>query len=46
MLCDYHVHTDYSDDSTYLMEGVVKDGIKTTTEAIDSMIASLQAMVR
>lgn len=28
MLCDYHVHTDYSDDSTYLMEDVVKDGIK------------------
>ena len=28
MLCDYHVHTHYSDDSTYLMEDVVKDGIK------------------
>lgn len=28
MLCDYHVHTDYSDDSVYLMEDVVKDAIK------------------
>lgn len=27
MLCDYHVHTDYSDDSVYLMEDVVKDAI-------------------
>ena len=27
MLCDYHVHTHYSDDSEYLMEDVVKDGI-------------------
>ena len=28
MLCDYHVHTIYSDDSVYEMEEVVKDGIK------------------
>ena len=28
MYCDYHVHTDYSDDSVYLMEDVVKDAIK------------------
>ena len=28
MFCDYHVHTDYSDDSTYLMEDVVKDAIQ------------------
>lgn len=27
MLCDYHVHTNYSDDSEYLMEDVVKDAI-------------------
>lgn len=27
MFCDYHVHTDYSDDSTYLMEDVIKDAI-------------------
>ncbi|MDV7711101.1 PHP domain-containing protein [Enterococcus casseliflavus] len=25
---DYHVHSDYSDDSWYLMEDVVKDAIK------------------
>lgn len=28
MKCDYHIHTDYSDDSVYLMEDVVKDAIK------------------
>ena len=28
MLCDYHVHTIYSDDSVYKMEDVIKDGIK------------------
>lgn len=27
MLCDYHVHTNYSDDSTYQMEDVIKDAI-------------------
>lgn len=27
MFCDYHVHTNYSDDSEYLMEDVVKDAI-------------------
>ena len=27
MFCDYHVHTNYSDDSDYLMEDVVKDAI-------------------
>lgn len=27
MYCDYHVHTNYSDDSNYLMEDVVKDAI-------------------
>ena len=27
MLCDYHVHTIYSDDSVYKMEDVIKDGI-------------------
>ena len=28
MLADYHVHTEYSDDSVYPMEDVVKDAIK------------------
>lgn len=28
MYCDYHVHSAYSDDSTYPMEDVVKDAIK------------------
>lgn len=27
-ICDYHVHTNYSDDSEYMMEEVVKDAIK------------------
>lgn len=27
MFCDYHVHTNYSDDSEYLMEDVIKDAI-------------------
>ena len=27
MLCDYHVHTAYSDDSDYPMEDIVKDAI-------------------
>ncbi len=27
MLADYHVHTEFSDDSVYPMEQVVKDGI-------------------
>lgn len=28
MLCDYHVHSYYSDDCEYLMEDIVKDAIK------------------
>lgn len=28
MLADYHIHCEYSDDSIYLMEDVVKDAIK------------------
>ena len=28
MLCDYHVHTNFSDDSEYIMEDVVTDAIK------------------
>ena len=28
MLIDYHIHCDYSDDSWYLMEDVIKDAIK------------------
>lgn len=27
MFCDYHVHTDYSDDSVYLLEDVIEDAI-------------------
>ena len=27
MLADYHVHTEFSDDSVYPMEQVVKDAI-------------------
>lgn len=27
MFCDYHVHTDFSDDSIYKMKNVVKDAI-------------------
>lgn len=27
MLADYHVHTEFSDDSTYLMEDVIIDAI-------------------
>ena len=27
MFCDYHVHTEYSDDSCYLMEDVIRDAI-------------------
>ena len=27
MLCDYHVHSEYSDDSEYLMEDVITDAI-------------------
>ncbi len=28
MFCDYHVHTEFSDDSTYKMEDVIKDAIQ------------------
>lgn len=28
MFADYHVHTEFSDDSVYPMEDVVKDAIK------------------
>lgn len=27
MFCDYHVHTQFSDDSEYIMENVIKDAI-------------------
>ena len=27
MFTDYHVHTEFSDDSDYLMEDVIKDAI-------------------
>ena len=28
MFCDYHTHTEFSDDSTYIMEDCVRDAIK------------------
>ena len=34
MYSDYHVHTNYSDDSTYLMEDVIKDAIKMKMDEI------------
>ena len=34
LYCDYHVHTNYSDDSTYLMEDVIKDAIKMKMDEI------------
>ena len=34
MLADYHVHTNYSDDSVYPMEEVVKDAIKAGLDEI------------
>ncbi|MFV0561329.1 MAG: histidinol-phosphatase HisJ family protein [Enterococcus sp.] len=34
MYVDYHVHSDYSDDSWYLMEDVVKDAIELGLEEI------------
>lgn len=34
MFADYHVHTEFSDDSTYLMEQVVKDAIEMKMDEI------------
>ena len=34
MFCDYHVHTEYSDDSVYKMEDVIKDAIDMGMEEI------------
>lgn len=34
MLADYHVHTEYSDDSVYPMENVVKDAVRLGLEEI------------
>lgn len=34
MYIDYHVHTNYSDDSSYLMEDVIKDAIEKGIEDI------------
>lgn len=34
MQADYHVHTNYSDDSVYRMEDVVKDAIKSGLDEI------------
>ena len=34
MLTDYHVHTEFSDDSVYLMEDVVKDAIRMKMDEI------------
>ena len=34
MFADYHVHTEFSDDSVYLMEDVVKDAIRMNMDEI------------
>ena len=34
MFTDYHVHTEFSDDSDYLMEDVIKDAIKMNMDEI------------
>lgn len=34
MFCDYHVHTEYSDDSVYKMEDVIQDAIHMGMEEI------------
>ncbi len=34
MRCDYHIHTNYSDDSTHKMEDVIKDAIDLGLEEI------------
>lgn len=34
MLADYHVHTEYSDDSVYPMEEVVKDAVRMGLEEL------------
>lgn len=34
MFTDYHVHTEFSDDSSYLMEDVIKDAIKMNMDEI------------
>lgn len=34
MLADYHVHSAYSDDSTYPMEQVVRDAIRTNLDEL------------
>ena len=34
MLCDYHIHSNFSDDSSYLMEDIVKDAIKKALKEI------------
>ena len=36
MFADYHVHTDFSDDSEYKMDDVVKVAIRLGLEAIFS----------
>lgn len=34
MFCDYHTHTEFSDDSTYVMEDCIEDAIKIGMEEI------------
>ncbi|MCD7893349.1 MAG: histidinol-phosphatase HisJ family protein [Erysipelotrichaceae bacterium] len=34
MFCDYHVHTEFSDDSEYTMEDVIKDAINMNMDEI------------
>ena len=34
MFCDYHIHTNYSDDSQYLMEDLVLDALEMKMDEI------------
>lgn len=34
MFCDYHVHSEFSDDSTYLVENIIQDAIKMDMDEI------------
>ena len=34
MFCDYHIHTNYSDDSQYLMEDLVLDALEMKRDEI------------
>ena len=38
MFADYHVHTEFSDDSRYPMEDVIRDAVKMGMDEILSLI--------